>query len=203
MRRNAFLLLLILCLAVAVSYTGGTSTVPQKLLLANFPERIGTWHVLSSTIFDEPILKVLRASDYLMRTYINSEGKQIGLYVGYHDGGPDSGPIHSPRNCLPGAGWDMADSRTLDIGPVQLVRALYKKEESGVIYYYWYQVQGKCLTNDFALKIAELQAKVLHGRHDASFIRIHVSQRYEHEADALVSDFLEQAYPLLRPYLPM
>lgn len=203
MRRNIFLFLAVLCLAAVASHTGGTGTVPRALPLVNFPERIGEWQVLNKTLFDAPVLKVLRASDYLMRAYINPQGKQIGLYVGYHDGGPDAGPIHSPRNCLPGSGWEMAGSRILNIGRIQLVRALYTKEDSGVIYYYWYQVGDKCLTNDFALKAAGLQGRVLHGRRDASFIRIHISQRFEHEADALVTDFLEQAYPVLLTYLPM
>ena len=202
MRRNIILILVLLGLAVVASHARKTRVVPQNVALATFPDNIGQWRVVEKTLFDEPVLKVLRASDYLMRSYADPQGRQLGLYVGYHDGGPDAGPIHSPRNCLPGSGWELLDSRPMTVGSVHLVRATYQKEHTGVIYYYWYQMRDQSLTSDFALKTAEFRGILLHGRRDASFIRLHVSRRYEQEADALASDFIRKAYPLLRAYLP-
>ena len=202
MRRNNILILLLLGLAVVASHARKTRVVPQNVALSTFPDHIGQWRVMEKTLFDEPVLKVLRASDYLMRSYADPQGRQLGLYVGYHDGGPDAGPIHSPRNCLPGSGWTLLDSRIMTMGSVHLVRATYQKEHTGIIYYYWYQMRDQSLTSDFALKTAEFQGILLHGRRDASFIRLHVSRRYEQEADALASDFIQKVYPLLRAYLP-
>ncbi len=202
MLRSITLILLMLGLAVVVTHTRGARVVPKNLALSTFPDHIGEWRVVDKTLFDAPVLKVLRASDYLMRSYADPQGREIGLYVGYHDGGPDAGPIHSPRNCLPGAGWELMDSRIMAAGPVQLVRASYQKEETGMIYYYWYQMRDKSLTSDFTLKLAEFQGVLLYGRRDAGFIRLHISRRYEKEADAMASDFLQQAYPFLRAHLP-
>ncbi len=197
-------LALLLCLAVFVSYGRGLPVVPEAKKLALFPGRLGGWVMKGEVIFDAPVLRVLRPSDYLMRVYADGRGESIELYVGFHDGGPGSGPIHSPRNCLPGAGWELMNSRDMDLptpaGSVRMVRAVYAKGAERSLFYYWYQVRGDSLTSDFALKLAELKGMLLERRRDAAFIRLHL--RENAGADAAVSDFLKAAYPELRRFLP-
>jgi EpsI family protein len=40
-----------------------------------------------------------------MRNYRNTDGDIVGLYIGYFKSQREGKGIHSPRQCLPGAGW--------------------------------------------------------------------------------------------------
>ncbi len=206
MRRNFLIVALMLCLATAITHLRRDLVVPEAGDLQTFPTAIGQWTMTNTTVFNSATLKVLGASDYLMRSYRDSQGHTLGLYIGFHNGGPGAGPIHSPRNCLPGAGWHPLESREIRLPlhgeTLNLVRAVYAKEEDRRIFYYWYQMRDKTLTTDMAMKLAELKGVFLDRRKDASFIRIDLPAGQNGDADALVREFLDKTYPLIRQYLP-
>ena len=64
--------------------------------------------------FSDEILKVLGADDYLSRFYY-TENAMVGLYVGYYKSQRQGDTMHSPLNCLPGAGWQPLDKSYLPI----------------------------------------------------------------------------------------
>ncbi len=68
--------------------------------------------------------------------------------------------------------------------------------------YYWYQIQDETLTGDFAMKIAKFRRMMVDRRKDASFIRIDFMKMDHEKSDALVRNFLQEAYPLLNQFLP-
>ena len=77
----------------------------QRDTLKNFPTRIEAWEQIGTDEeFDSDTLAVLRASDYLLRNYKNSDGRIANFYVGYYASQRDGATYHSPLNCLPGSG---------------------------------------------------------------------------------------------------
>ena len=86
----------------------------------------------SQSRFDPEVLAILKPTDYLYRIYKDEEGNKVTIYFGYHDGVPDSGPIHSPKNCLPGSGWHRLSEevRTMILKDreISLVSAIYQKD---------------------------------------------------------------------------
>jgi len=75
--------------------------------LEGFP---GTDGVLS-----EQERAVAGMSAYVVRTYAplaSQSGRPFSVYVGYYDRQTQGRTIHSPKNCLPGAGWEALASRT-------------------------------------------------------------------------------------------
>src|SRR5688572_11076083 len=44
-------------------------------------------------------------SDYLFRVYQVDSATRVSLYVGYYAGDSRQSGLHSPRSCLPNAGW--------------------------------------------------------------------------------------------------
>lgn len=207
MRIKYGIVMLLLCASAYMVYTPRELVEPETRGLQSFPEVVGEWKSVSNTLFDAPVLKVLRPSDYLMRTYVNPKGEFLSLYVGYHNGGKDSGPIHSPKNCLPGAGWFPLSDTTMTVrageADIRLVRADFVKDSQKITFYYWYQIRNTSVTRDIDLKLAELKGMIFENRKDASFIRIDLDTSPGHErTDALVEDFLRDAYPLLKSYLP-
>jgi EpsI family protein len=172
-----------------------------------FPVQVQGWHLLSEAQFSQSILDVLRPTDYLSRIYGVGDGKGAQLYIGYHSGAKGEGGIHSPKNCLPGSGWYEASSKrsSLDVGgkKVHLVQAVYQKGESKELFIYWFQVQGKTLSDEYSLKLAEITNSMLHRRKDAAFVRVSVPFEGDEEAAlATGTKFVRDFYPLIQDFLP-
>src|SRR3954470_19397896 len=78
---------------------------PIKQPLANLPLRIGAWQGRNEPPFSPKILAVLGVDEYVVRSYLRPQSDPVGLYVGYWESQRQGDTIHSPLNCLPGAGW--------------------------------------------------------------------------------------------------
>jgi EpsI family protein len=183
------------------------TTVPTNRPLSEFPEQVKSWHLKQRNEFSDAILGVLKPTDYLSRSYKDTTGNVVGLYVGYHGGGRHSGEIHSPKHCLPGSGWYAVSSQQGRLvtpeGSINLVRAVYRKGESRELFLYWFQVRDRSISNEYSLKIAQVMNSALHSRRDASFIRVSVP--IENDIDQAVArgeQFIRDFQPLLNEYLP-
>lgn len=181
--------------------------VPVNKPLEQMPTRIGDWQMTGQARFDERVLEVLKPTDYLSRTYRDAKGRRLTLYLGYHGGGPDSGPIHSPKHCLPGSGWQEVSSKHSEvlIGdyslPVNI--GLYQNGLHQELFVYWYQVVGEPVGSIYALKFAEIWNSIAHNRKDSAFIRLSLPVEGDWEDDFLVTvDFLRNFFPHLHDYLP-
>ena len=199
---------LLLGLAALFIATYTTHAVPVAKPLDGIPTQLGDWRMIRQTQFSPGVLANLRPTDYLYREYADPQGHNLSLYIGFHDGGPDSGPIHSPKHCLPGGGWQALaeQTRQLVIAGEQLVvvQSLYAKGGSQEFFVYWYQVKGEVLTNEYALKVAEIRNAMLHQRKDSAFIRISVPDAASvADPAALASNFIAQVFPHIKAALPM
>ncbi len=207
--RSKILFLLVMLFLGAGAYLVHT---PRELIapkipeLATFPTQMGPWITARDTTFDEQTLKVLRPTDYVMRTYVNTERVPITLYIGYHDGSPSAGPIHSPKNCLPGGGWEFKSTEEITMDVVgthfKLIRAVLGKEGNENTFYYWYQVRGEVITSDLDMKIAEFMGTVFDQRKDAAFIRISISLDDKEQEVKAIQSFFQNAYPIIKNSLP-
>ena len=79
--------------------------MPRKSL-ALFPVVVDGWRSVRSEILADADLDVLKPSDYLVRLYIDSKGDEASLYIGYWQSQRRGAQVHSPKNCLPGGGWE-------------------------------------------------------------------------------------------------
>ena len=66
---------------------------------------VGRWTGREAPKLSDEVLAVLGADDVLNRSYYASREPAISLYVGYYRSQREGDTIHSPMNCLPGAGW--------------------------------------------------------------------------------------------------
>ncbi|APG26461.1 EpsI family protein [Syntrophotalea acetylenivorans] len=181
--------------------------VPVNRPLAEIPHHQSDWRMTSQTRFDDRILEVLKPTDYLSRSYTDQKGNRVGFYLGYHGGGPDSGPIHSPKHCLPGSGWQELSAETgeltVDGANIHLVKAVYQNGYSNELFIYWFQVKGKSLVNEYALKIAEVTNSIFYNRKDSAFIRISVPVTEDLDKAVAVGErFVRDFYPHICSVLP-
>lgn len=199
---------LLLGLTTLFVHTHASNAVPVARPLTDIPQNLGSWRMTRQTEFTPGVLAQLRPTDYLSREYVDDQGRSLTLYIGYHDGGPNSGPIHSPKHCLPGGGW-MAIEET--VRPLEaagqrfnVVQSVYAKGGSQEFFIYWYQVKGRVLTNEYALKFAEISNAILHRRKDSAFIRISLPDAdHVKEPARVAEDFITRAFPHISAALPM
>ena len=91
--------------AVVVETAQMQRRVPERPPLRSFPLQIEDWSGRVFPDFDERVVRVLGADEYLTRVYQQGEGPPVDLFVGYYGSQTTGAVIHSPLNCLPGAGW--------------------------------------------------------------------------------------------------
>jgi EpsI family protein len=178
--------------------------------LSSFPGTVGPWNGRDIPI-DERVQEVLGASDLLNRVYTNPDtGRFISIFVAYYDSQKRGGAIHSPKNCLPGAGWNIVQG---DIAPITLPgrsepaevnRVLIENGLNKQLVLYWYQSQGRIVASEYTAKMCLLWDAATKNRTDGAIVRIVVPMREGDEEAALkqATDFLGQAFPDLRELIP-
>lgn len=205
-RRFLIVFLLLTLVGLYINLHEDVAT-PTKRSFSEFPAKQGQWQMVSQAEFTDSVLKVLKASDYVSRQYVGSDGVMVGLYVGYHSGGKDSGGIHSPKHCLPGSGWYEASTRRerlpVENGSLNVVRAMYQKGDQKELFVYWFQVRDRSLSDEYALKLAEISNSAFFRRRDSTFIRVSVPfETDEKKASAAANQFIRDFNPIIISFLP-
>ena len=102
--------------------------------------------------------------------------RSFSLYVGYYDRQARGRTIHSPKNCLPGSGWEPLTSTVASVptsdGPVEVNRYLLQKGNERALVFYWYQGRGRVASNEYPVKWDLLRDAALRRRSDEALVRI-------------------------------
>jgi EpsI family protein len=156
----------------------GESTPPAKPL-TDFPTDIGSYRAVKDFPFDADTLKVLGVTDYLNRAYYSPAKGDLGLYIGYFRTQRTGATIHSPKNCLPGAGWQPTESEIYKLSladgrkvPVNLY--VIRKDLDQEIVLYWYQSHGRVVASEYWGKFYMVVDAIRLNRTDAALVRITV-----------------------------
>jgi len=120
-------------------------------------------------------------TDYVFRTFGPDSATAFSLYVGYYQKQATGRSIHSPRNCLPGVGWQTVESgkAIVEVGghPVTVNRYILANGPSQALVYYWYQGRGRVAHNEYTVKWDLLRDAVAHGRSEEALVRVVVPIR--------------------------
>ena len=138
-----------------------------------------------------------------MSHYINrvfpADTAPFEIYVGYYDQQTQGKTIHSPKNCLPGSGWEALQQQTTTVttagGPVVVNRYLLQNKEARALVFYWYQGRGRVAANEYRVKWELLRDSALRGRSEESLVRIvvHLNPATTEERAAEVATQVAQA----------
>jgi EpsI family protein len=183
------------------------AAVPMNRSFSEFPTSHNGWKMVGESFMSDEIQRVLKASDYVSRQYAGPNGETVSLYIGYHNGGKESGAIHSPKHCLPGSGWFelSSDEQRINIAgkDVNAVKAVYQKGSEKQLFLYWFQVRNKTVAKETSLKLQEILNSALHGRKESTFVRIAVPFNNEGvRAAASGEKFVKDFYPVISTFLP-
>ncbi len=191
----------------------GKSMSLQKDILS-FQQQIGGWQGAEHKPFDQVILDVLGVDDYLNRVYYRPDGSWISLYIGYFRDQISGETIHSPRNCMPGSGWNFIETKAVTLNAdspnpplkINAVRAVLINRDSRMLTYYWYQSRGRFLTNEYWHKIYLVLDAMRYNRTDGALVRVLTQFPKDanvEEIDAQLQDFILKFTPQLQnEYFP-
>jgi EpsI family protein len=116
-------------------------------------------------------------TDYSLRTYGPDSAYLFSTYVGYYDRQVQGKAIHSPKNCLPGAGWEVMSAERLsadDMGVKggSINRVLLANKGVRALVYYWYQGRGRVEASEYKVKWNLMRDAAIDGRTEEALVRI-------------------------------
>jgi len=189
------------------SASSGDST-PLHSPLSAFPTTFGDWHLKQEGVVEKETLDVLRADDVLTRSYAQPGVNDANLFIAFFKTQRYGQSPHSPKNCLPGSGWQWSESGIISVPvgneTIRINRYVVAKGDDESIVLYWYQSQGEVIANEFAAKYYLVRNSIRRHRSDTSLVRVVVPviSGKKQEADAIALSFVKDAYPVINSYLP-
>jgi len=208
--RFGVLLVLILLVGIVVnawSYLGEAHV--ERKELKDFPQAIGTWQRTGTDqILDDATMKVLRASDYLLRDFRKPEGQVANLYVGYYASQRSGATYHSPLNCLPGSGWTLSEPGKATIAlpdgsSFVANKYVIQNGDFKSLMVYWYQGRGRNVASEYWGKVYTVFDSVRLRRSDGAMVRVTVPiGNSVAAAEQTALDFASAASTALPEFVP-
>ncbi|MGH9345593.1 MAG: exosortase C-terminal domain/associated protein EpsI [Terriglobia bacterium] len=148
---------------------------PHKDLDA-FPAQIGQWAGTRVTIPADS-LAVLGPGHFLERLYQDPGKTSIDLFIAYFPSQSTGDTIHSPKHCLPGAGWTPIESKIIRVpwGDGRVLTANYYVLELGLskeVVIYWFQSHGRSVANEYWVKFYLVEDALRMNRTDGALVRV-------------------------------
>ncbi|HEX9107679.1 MAG TPA: EpsI family protein [Longimicrobiales bacterium] len=182
----------------------------QQPLQSTVPARIDQYTSRDMKLSEDE-RQAVGVTSYLYRLY-DAQGKPgtaaASLYVGYYANQTEGKSIHSPKNCLPGSGWDVLASRTARLvtatgTAITVNRYVLQKKQQRALVLYWYQGRGRVEASEYAVKWQLLLDTALRRRSDEALVRIIVPiTTTEADAFRVGSAMAAQIAPGVRAALP-
>lgn len=211
-------LVLMVAAAVVLHARGDVDHVPASLPLAELPSVIGGWNSVDIAL-DDQVKQVLGNGVFLNRVYAPPVGPDVartmgdvslGLFIGYFPTQRTGQSIHSPQNCLPGAGWIFEKAGVTNIsnpGEKDAVVGEYviSNGASKAEVLYWYQSHGRVIANDYKAKLYMLSDSIRLGRTDAALVRIVTPLQVGEDGSAAhlrAVGFAKHLLPILPKFVP-
>ncbi len=209
---------------------GDADQIPPSVPLSLLPMQIGQW-----TGTDVPIeqyaLDVLGKGVFLQRDYMPAgtppltgapasdtqalparaaDQPGVNLFIGYFPTQRTGQAIHSPQNCLPGAGWTFTSKGTTTLvgasgNPATVGEYLITNGDRRDEVLYWYRSHGRSIASDYLAKWYMLSDSIRIHRTDAALVRVVtplMPGETQQQGHVRAVEFATRLNGLLPPYLP-
>ncbi len=207
----ARLVTLFLIIQTAVLYSSiRPEYIPPSRPLAEVPHEFGTWNLAGEGYVDKETQEVLKADDLMSRVYKSSStGATASLFVAAFRTQRNGKAPHSPKNCMPGAGWTQLSSVNypIDVGlaaPIVVNRYVIVHGDERELVLYWYQSRDRVVADEFKAKFWVVADAMRLNRTDTALVRVIVgiNNNNEDAATNVATDFVRSFFGTLHNYLP-
>ena len=204
------LIVLLLLANIQLSLLSHGRAISLRQDFSRFPSAIASWSGEDAGKLTQGEAKVLRADDYLLRTYSGAEGQRVGLFIAYYQSQKSGDTMHSPRNCLPGNGWEVSKSEVIQIPsknplftqfPVNHLILVKDGMQQEIMY--WYQANSRVFASEYAGKFYLVRDALEKNRTDGAIVRLSsVSGAGSKQTRDQMISFATDLSAVLPEYLP-
>ena len=212
--KSIFLLLFLVCVTAiaSINIQGRQEVIPSRKAFLSFPLNLADWQGRNDYL-SQFYLDILKLTDYVMINYAEKDsGKSVNFYSAYYQSQRQGTSMHSPKACIPGDGWQISQFEerrfpdiTIDGNELKVNRAIIQKGDSRQLVYYWFQQQGRTITNELLVKWYLFYDAITMNRTDGSLIRLVTNVDKAEDIDAAdkrLQSFMKDLIPVLPDYLP-
>ena len=202
-----FMIAVLVLAAAGLRHLSHGEDVPLSKPLSTFPTQLQGWEGIDLP-FEPRIVQALGVRDYLNRVYQSPDNRLVFLYVGYYQSQRSGISIHSPKNCLPGAGWEPVSAGEVALSLPNGERVLVNQYvvENGLqrqLVLYWYQSHGRVVASEYRGKVYMVLDALRLNRTDAALVRVSspIAKQDEHatyhEVFAFAQEFLARSRSII------
>ena len=208
--RNVLVPVFLLAQALVIYAGPGGEHPPPPPVIASFPATFGQWNLFHQDPIDAAMATGLGADSLTSQTYIETPTNSFAsvLVAWYQSQREGVRQPHSPKVCLPSAGWKprVVDEVTIATaaGAIVVNRYVIDKSEQRAVVLYWYQTPRRVIAGEWAAKIWLVADAWRYQRTDTALVRVVAwpASGGDEAATAVATGFASNLYPLLRKYLP-
>lgn len=185
--------------------------VPLSRPLQEFPTLLNGWRMVSEQEIETEVQALLKADETMNRVYLDPGGRRpVSLFVAFFKSQRAGVSPHSPRVCLPGSGWVIAQAGTTLLSipgrpePIRVNRHLISRDTDRSLVLYWYQTSRRVVANEYLAKLYLMLDAIRYRRSDTSMIRVVVPLAGDSEqaAEQVATRFVQDFFEPLRQFLP-
>lgn len=185
----------------------GTDMEPLKPF-STFPKQIGEFKG-EEQFFSDEVYAAVGVDDSALISYVNSVNEFVQLYIGYYKSQRKGDMIHSPKNCMPGSGWEITSSSLENVELqdgkiISIIKLILEKGAEKQIVLYWFHARGRIVNSEYKQKIFLVIDSIFKNRTDDSFIRLisPVIDKKENETLIYMKRFVKDLMPVIDEYIP-
>jgi EpsI family protein len=151
--------------------------IPEPLVrpLQEISPSLEGWNTMGEHTLDARVLKSLVPTDYLSRTY-RKGNFDLDLFIAFYAQQRAGESMHSPKHCLPGAGWEIWQHGSAMVpangGQVEINKYSIQSAGTRMLMFYWYQSKGRIIANEYLGKILLARDTLLTASTGGSIVRI-------------------------------
>jgi EpsI family protein len=209
------IILILISTVFVLQSRGDVDRVPYSEPISGMPQNFGLWTARDIPLTDDT-LEVLGKGDFLNRIYIfqppagTAAVPPISLFIGYFASQRTGQTMHSPQNCLPGAGWTFDSQNYAEIQDIngksyKVGEYVISNGETKQFVIYWYQAHGRSVPNEYVAKGYMVADAIRMNRTDGALVRV-ITQVLPSEslesAKARAIHFTQQMAPELPRFIP-
>lgn len=204
--RSLIVIVMLLGAAAFGSRSAGAEAPVERETLTALPYVFDRWQGREAMPLSGDVVALLGVDDYVNRSYRSDQGVPIGLYAGYYTSQRQGDTIHSPQNCLPGAGWQPVSSTTIAL-PVAgreltVNKYVIQKGLDQQVVLYWYQGRGRIVANEFANKALLMWDAATIRRTNGGLVRVITPHSATHDGAREAVAFATALVPRLDRLMP-
>jgi EpsI family protein len=198
--------ILLLAASVSLHALSRSEVAIARDPLSKLPYEFASWKGEERPL-PSKVVQAVSVTDYTNRVYLNSERDAVSLYIGYYDSQRTGSTIHSPKNCLPGAGWEPIRSGYISVPmngkTVAVNEYVIQRDRDKLMVFYWYQGRGRVIAGEYSGKFWMVADAISRNRTDGALVRLMTPMKdSESEAQSRLVSFTQALVPYLNQFIP-